>query len=345
MPLPLVSVIIPTHNEALYIERCLFSVLRNRYPHTRLEILVVDGQSNDRTKDLVKKISATSPIIQLIDNPHRTVPYAMNIGIRAAKGDVIIRMDAHAHYDRQYIPLLVEWLEKLQADNVGGVWVTHPGANTREAQAVAAVLSHPFGIGNAHYRLGIDAPMEVDTVPFGCYRREVFERIGLYDERFTRNQDDELNARLKRHGGKIYLIPGIRIDYYARERMGKMATMLYQYGYFKPLVGLVVGKPATLRQFAPPLFVLALVGLPLAGLGWRPFWYLWGAMVLAHSALNLRYSLKLAGERGSSLVPWLFRGFLTAHLAYGWGYLRGIVDFALLRKHRQPGAVNIGLSR
>jgi len=344
--LPRVSVVIPARNEEKFIAACLQSVLDGRYPHDRLEILVIDGESTDQTPAIVKSFCARYPFVRLLENPARVVPHAMNIGIRAATGEIIVRVDAHARYGADYVLQLVTWMQRLRADNVGGVWITHPGAGTAEAMAVAIVLSHRFGVGSADYRLsGSEAPREVDTVPFGCYRREMFEKIGLYDERFIRNQDDELNARLKRSGGRIFLIPEIRIDYVARESLRKLARMLYQYGYFKPLIAVKLGRPATLRQLAPPLFAASVLGLPFA------FWMspLAGAVcalpLLAHTALNLVISGSRAARDGWRLFPWLVAGFLAAHLAYGCGYLRGMVDFALLRRHTRGPMNNVSLSR
>lgn len=345
MSLPKVTVIVPARNEARYILTCLASIVSGDYPPDRLEILVVDGNSDDSTRVLVQQEAANHSCIRLLDNPQRTVPYAMNIGIRAAQGDVIVRMDAHARYGPGYVRQLVEALRDLNADNVGGVWVTHPANDSAQAVAVAAILSHPFGIGNASYRLGLDGPRQVDTVPFGCYRRDVFERIGYYDEIFTRNQDDELNARLRRSGGRIFLIPSVKIDYYARESLRKMGLMLYQYGYFKPLVAMKVGRPATARQFAPPLFVVALLGLPVAALILPIAGWLWGGMLAVHTAANIWVSAVLARKRGWRTFPFLCLGFLWAHVAYGGGYLRGILDFGILRRHREGADKKVSLSR
>ena len=344
--LPRVSVVIPTRNEEKYIADCLQSVLDGNYPREQLEILVVDGTSTDNTRAIVTSFRSRYPFIQLLDNPAGVVPHAMNIGIRAASGEIIVRMDAHARYGFEYIMQLVTWMERLSADNVGGVWITRAGAATAEAEAVASVLSHPFGVGGAQYRLsGKQEPFEVDTVPFGCYRRDVFDSIGFYDERFIRNQDDELNARLKRHGGRIFLVPEIRIDYVARDTLRKLARMLYQYGYFKPLIAVKLGRPATIRQLAPPLFAASILAIPVA-LWISPLaGILCAGPLIAHSVFNAFISLRIASTRGSGFLPYLFAGFLLAHLAYGWGYLRGLVDFALLRRHIKAPLNDVSMSR
>jgi glycosyltransferase involved in cell wall biosynthesis len=344
---PFISVIIPTRNEEHYIAQCLQTVLEGSFPLDKLEILVVDGRSNDRTRQIVAELCQRYPIVRLLDNPAKVVPHAMNIGIRAARGELIVRLDAHARYGADYLAQLSLWMERLNADNVGGAWVTLPGGNSAQAQAVALILSNRFGVGEAGYRVGggSQTPTQVDTVPFGCYRREMFDRIGLYDERFIRNQDDELNARLKQAGGRIYLIPEIRIDYIARDSLGKLARMLYQYGYFKPLIAIKLGRPATLRQLAPPAFTAAVVATPFVLWSHPVAGAVLAASLVVHTAANVLVSASLARRKGWSLFPCLLAGFLSAHLAYGLGYLRGLIDFGVFRRHRRGGLRDVSLSR
>src|SRR5438445_2856747 len=180
--LPVVSIVVPCRNEAKYVGRMLDSILANEYPRDRLEVLVVDGRSDDGTRDVIMDYAGRHAVIQLIDNPMRTTPCALNLGISRARGAIIMRMDAHAYYPPNYIADLVAWLEQSDADNVGGAWLTVPADATATARAIAAVLAPPFGIGNAHYRLGTNEPRDVDTVPLGCFRRVVFERGGMSDE-------------------------------------------------------------------------------------------------------------------------------------------------------------------
>lgn len=331
---PFVTVIIPTRNEGTYVGPCLRSILEGTYPQERMEILVVDGCSEDRTREIVREFAARHTSVRLLENAARVVPHAMNIGIRAAKGEFIVRMDAHATYPADYVAQLLTWKERLGADNVGGVFVTQPACDSSEARAVAVVLSHWFGVGNAWSRLeGMDTPAEVDTVPFGCYRRNVFDRIGLFDEVFVRNQDDEFNARLKKAGGKIFLVPEIKIQYVARSSLRKLGLMLYQYGYFKPLVALRLGRPATWRQLVPPVFTVALLGLPFAALAVPWTLLLWIGVIVSHGTVNLAVSVRQAQRKGWKLFPLLFGAFLLAHVAYGLGYLKGAFDFAILRRH------------
>src|SRR3989441_866769 len=258
-PRPLVSIVVQCRNEAEYIRPLLDSILATDYPRDRLEVLVVDGMSDDGTRAVIAAYASRHPVIQLLDNPKRTTPHALNLGITRARGAIIMRMDAHAHYPPNYVADLVGWLERTGADYVGGAWVTLPADETPRARAIAAVLAHPFGTGNSRYRLGTHHVREVDTLPFGCFRRELFQRVGLFDEELVRNQDEEFTFRVLRAGGRILLVPGVVSSYYARRSLGQLGRMLYQYGFFKPAVALKVGRIMTLRQLVPPLFVLSVL--------------------------------------------------------------------------------------
>ena len=177
----MISVICPIYNEEKYIGKCIDSILRQDYPKEDMEVLLVDGMSTDKTREIVLSYCADYPFIRLLDNPRKIVPYAMNIGIQAAKGDIVIRLDAHAIYPDNYFSELVAKLYELHADNVGAVCRTLPADDSPKCKAIAAALSSPFGMGNSYFRIGAKEIMQVDTVPFGCYRKEVFDKIGLYD--------------------------------------------------------------------------------------------------------------------------------------------------------------------
>ena len=189
-----VSVIMPCRNEEKHISACLDSVLGNDYPKELLEIIVIDGNSDDLTCKLVNEYIEENPNIRLLNNPEKIVPKGLNIGIANAKGEIIIRMDIHSRYCSNYISTLVHYLDELNCDNVGGVWETLPSGTGLIPRGIALATSLPFGIGNAWYRIGSNKVMEVDTVPYGCYRKGIFNKIGLFDEELVRNQDDEFNA-------------------------------------------------------------------------------------------------------------------------------------------------------
>ena len=343
----LISIIIPCKNEENYIANTLDSIIEGDFPFENLEVFVVDGMSDDNTQEILQKYMQKYSQIHIINNPQQTVPYAMNYGIEAAKGNTIVRLDAHSIYPKNYIAELVKYLNKLDADNVGGVWDTMPANSSLEAQAIAYASSHPFGIGNAQYRISNKVePYEVDTVPFGCYKKEVFEKIGLYDTDLTRNQDDELNARLLQNNGKIFLIPSLKIKYFARDKFSKMFKMFYQYGYFKPLVNMKLLKPATLRQFVPVVFVLFLLLGALLSLFVSGASYIFGAGLVFYFIVNMIVSFLIAkNQKNLMLIPYLMYTFFLIHLSYGLGYLMGIVDFMILKKHMKKNSNKIKISR
>lgn len=339
---PNVSILIPCRNESDCITQVLTDVVSLDYPQDKLEVIVADGQSDDGTVAKINDFISTHPNVQLIDNPHKTVPFALNLAIKQAKGEWIVRMDAHSNYPQDYLKQLISWAQKLDADNVGGVWKIVTKENTLMAKGIASATAHPFGAGDASYKIGAKEPKEVDTVPFGCYHRSVFDEGFLFDEELTRNQDDELNARIKKHRKKIYIIPDIEIIYYPRTKLAKMALMYYQYGYYKPLVNKKISQITTLRQLAPPLFVLFLILSLFTGIFTGSI-YLALAVIFPHSILNLIASFKICVEkRNLLLLPYLYTIFLTIHSSYGYGYLRGIVDFILRPKR---SVKQVGLSR
>lgn len=319
---PFVSVVVPCRNEIRHIDACLASVASTTYPPDRLEVLVVDGMSDDGTRDRIGK-HAGSVRVRLLDNAARTAPAAMNVGIRAARGSVIVRMDAHCAYPDDYIPKLVHWLQTSGADNVGGVCRTRPADESPKARAIAIAVSHPFGVGNSYFRIGTAEPRWVDTVPFGCFRRGIFDRIGLFDEELVRNQDDELNARLIQAGGRILLIPEIVSEYYARESLGKLWRMYWQYGLFKPLAARKLGRVTTLRQLVPALFVTALL---LAGTlaVLQPAFRTLALLPYAVYLAAVSFAAWFAGRaHGTPVALWLVVVFPVLHLAYGLGFIWG----------------------
>lgn len=321
----MISVICPIYNEEKYIDKCIGSIMEQDYPKDDMEVLFVDGMSTDGTRGIIAGYAEKMPYIRLIDNPRKTVPFAMNAGIDAASGDIIIRLDAHAEYGHDYFSMMVKYLDELpDAENVGGVCVTLPCNGTDTAAAIAVALSHTFGMGNSYFRTGTDSIREVDTVPFGCFRKEMFEKTGLYDTELTRNQDDELNGRIIKNGGKIYLIPSVRIKYFARDKIGKVRRMFWQYGMFKPLVNKKLGAPATLRQFVPPLFAIFAACGVVAWL-YTPATIVWSAVMLLYAATAIYIGIKEAVRQRRKALAWLLPYvFANIHLAYGAGYIAGI---------------------
>jgi len=330
---PTVTILIPTYNEEHHVQRLVENLLSQDYPRNLMEVFVIDGQSKDKTREILSSYAVTEHWLHLLVNPLRYVPYALNEGIRRSTGEIIIRMDAHAVYPENYISILVQRLNELQADNVGGVWDSQPGDNSIKALAIARVTSSVFGVGNAFYRIGATSIQEVNTVPFGCYRRELFDRIGMFDEAMNRNQDDEFNARLTKNGGRIFLLPELVITYYARKTIRAIMRMFWLDGLYKPLVVRKIGRPTTVRQFIPVAFVLYLLGLPLFFLIWPGWGFFAAAGVGLYILADLWFSFRILADTRTPAcllyTPWLF---LLVHICYGTGYLVGIFRFILFGK-------------
>ena len=328
---PFVTVIVPCRNEERHLAACLDSVLATAYPHDRMEILVVDGQSVDDTRAIAegyaKRAGSETPVL-VLSNPAGTAPAGMNIGIRHARGDVIARMDAHALYPREYLPRLVEALENTGADNVGGVPETLPASQTPLARAIAVACSHPFGVGNSRFRIGAATNQWVDTVAFGCWRRQLFNWLGMFDEELVRIQDDELNHRLITKGGKILLVANVTAQYFARETLPQLGRMFFQYGFYKPLVARKIGRVMTARQLAPPALTLGLIASALLAVFAPIGRWLGLALVLVYGAAILWATLRQLPRVGVRAGIALLAAFPLMHLGYGWGFLCGLVRWA-----------------
>ena len=339
-----VSVIVPCRNEERYIARCLDSIVAAEYPRDRLEVLVVDGLSEDRTRAIVADYVTRYPFIRLLDDPARTPPTAVNTGIRAARGEILVRMDAHGVYPPNYIPGLAAALQQTGADSVGGVLVTLPSNQTALGKAIAIAMSHPFGVGNSYFRVGVREPRWVDTIAFFCCRRETFDRIGLFDEALARDEDSEFNGRLIQAGGRILLVPNVTAQYYARDSLRQLARMYHQYGYSKPLVARKLGRVTTVRQLVPAGFVLTLAAATLA----TPWVPAAGAVCVAAAAPYLLAVMACAigaGYRaGLRTVAALALAFPIVHVSYGLGFLRSTLKLMLGSGRRVP-PVEMPLSR
>jgi glycosyltransferase involved in cell wall biosynthesis len=342
--MPLASIVVPCRNEAAHIAPCVESLLGGGYPRDRLEILVVDGMSDDGTRDVLAALAARHPEVRVLENRRRVTPVALNMGVQQASGGAVLICGAHTRYPAGYVATLVRWLERSGADAVGGVCETTPADGRPMARAIAAAMSHPFGVGNAHFRTGVSEPRWVDTVAFGCYRRDVFARVGPFDEELVRNQDDEYNARLLRRGGRLLLVPDVTSRYAARGSLRALWRMYWQYGRYKPLVIRKVGQVVTVRQLVPAAFVAALglgvLALPL--LGAVAAWAL-GALGAAYLVGALASGLQLARRAGAAAGLLATVVFPVLHLSYGAGFLTGA--FALLLGRRAVPGAPIPLSR
>jgi glycosyltransferase involved in cell wall biosynthesis len=342
---PAVSIVIPCRNEIRHIGACLDSILASEYPRERLEVVIADGMSDDGTRDALAHYTAAYGWIRVLDNPKRITPCGMNLAIRAAGGEIIIRMDAHAIYPPDYVTRLVRARQETGADNVGTPVNTLPADDTPMARAIAVGLSHRLGVGNSHFRVGTSTRKWVDHVPFGCWGRELFDRVGLFDEELPRDQDVEFNARLLNRGGRILLLPDIASGYHARRTIRQVGRMLYQYGYFKPLVARKAGRIMTVRQVVPSLFVLGLAGsailIPWWPIALRVFAGIAGVYGILVAGAALQTARRHDWRAGLALVAVL----PIMHVNYGIGYLLGLGDHFLPFRRARGASAAIALSR
>ena len=329
----MLSVICPIYNEEKYIDKCIKSILEQDFPRNQLEVIFVDGMSSDATREIVSDYHKKFPFISLIDNPERIVPYAMNRGILASCGDIIIRLDAHASYPTNYFSTLTRKLIELNADNVGAPCRTDVLNKTQKSLAIKEVLSNRFGVGNSSFRTGVDAITEVDTVPFGCWNRAVFDKYGLYDVRLVRNQDIELNKRIIRGGGHIYLIPETYCTYFAREKYYALAKNNYGNGKWNILTVFYTNtiKSLSLRHFVPLMLLLALIVPLLAAFIYMPI--IWLSLLALSCYLMGVGFVSIGLSRSKKLNFWcLIWAFITLHISYGYGSLVGIIKLPFIKK-------------
>jgi len=317
------SLIIPCRNEEKYIKLCLESLIKNDYPDKYKEILVIDALSSDNTRKIVSKIAKKISYIKMIDNPEIYTPFAFNIGIKHSKGKHIILINAHSVYPVNYISSLVHYQNKLNADNVGGIFKPKSLNKNRKTNAILKVLSNKLGVGNAHFRTGIkvNEPKIVDTAAFGCYRREVFDRIGYFDERLARNQDIEFNKRLMKNRGKTYLIPGIECYYYVRESFKEIAVNNFQNGFWVILTSVLTKNPnsLSLRHFVPLIFLLSLIVPVIFSFFYFYLIFLSIISFILYNFVIMKESFNLSDSETGFIN--LIKTFYILHFSYGTGSL------------------------
>jgi len=335
---PFVSVVIPCRNEAPFIGTCLDSVLASDYPSERLEILVVDGRSTDGTGAIIRDYAARDARIKLLDNPKGITPAALNTAIAVAQGSMILRMDAHALIDARYVSRSVEALQTYGADNVGGNMHTLPRQKSLLGWAIVSSLSHRFGVGNSHFRVHSTEPRWVDTVFGGCYRRDVFARVGLFNEALARGQDMEFNLRLKKAGGRTLLVPDIVSYYYARAEYQSFCRHNWGNGVWAilPFFDSPI-MPVSWRHLVPLAFVVAVCAMAVLGSFLPVAWWGLVAILGAYGVLSLLASADVAVQRRDLrylvVMPAMFA---SLHVAYGlgslWGAISGVFRSQFLRQ-------------
>ena len=324
---PFVTVIIPCRNEEKFIDKCLDSIVANGYPKNRIEVLVVDGMSKDGTREIVEGYEECYSFIRLLDNPKKIVPAALNIGIKSANGEIIIRTDAHATYEKNYVSKCVKYLNEYNADNVGGIMITQPRNNTFMGKTTALALSHRFGVGNSVFRTGTKEPAWVDTVFGGCYRKEVFEKIGIFNEKLVRGQDMEFNLRLKKAGLRTLLVPDIVSYYYPRSDFKSFCKNNFRNGLWV-ILPFKYSKimPVSWRHLVPLAFVSSLIGtITLSAFSSIFFWFFWLIFGL-YFLFSVYFSISLSKkEKDLKFLFILPLKFGSLHLLYGLGSLLGVL--------------------
>jgi succinoglycan biosynthesis protein ExoA len=322
-----VSIIIPCYNEQATIRFLLNAIASQTFALAEMEVIIADCLSSDRTRQVISEFQHENPELSLtvVDSPKRSIPAAVNLALSAAKGETIIRLDAHSIPQNDYVERCVQALEQGLGDNVGGVWQIQAGGSGWVSRAIAAAAAHPLGVGDARYRYASQAG-PVDTVPFGAFRRELIERIGAFDETLLTNEDYEFNVRVRQHGGRVWLDPDIRCVYFARPSLKSLARQYWRYGYWK--ARMLRRYPGTIRwrQALPPLFVVSLAGLLLLS----P-WFSLARLALAAEGLLYLAALLAASlqvvfrQKDWSLLLGVPLAVISMHFSWASGFLWSLV--------------------
>lgn len=323
---PVITIVLPMRNEEKWIGACIESILRQDYPHDRMEVLIVDGMSTDRSREIVSEYAHKYPFLRLLDNPERIQVTALNAGIRASTGTYILRMDAHSQYGDDYVSKCVYYAEKTGAENVGGPVVTCPGADTLMARCIARITSHKMVVGGSAFRTTSKARY-ADTCVFGTWRRELFDQIGLLNEALVRGEDNEFNSRTMRYGGKIFMTPEIRVRYFNQATLWGLMRQAYGNGVYHILTMVANPSAFKVRYFAPFAFVLWLAVFGLLscvhGMFLVPFLVACGLYAVAAMFVALQIASSEDWRLAFYVPPCMF-GY---HVAYGVGTLVGVVRF------------------
>jgi glycosyltransferase involved in cell wall biosynthesis len=324
--LPFVSAIVPCLNEERFISACLDSIIANDYPKDRMEILVVDGGSSDKTKDIIKIYASKNSYLKLLDNPRKITPAAMNVGIKNSKGEIIIKMDAHSLYQKDYISKCVSHMLESGAENVGGILKTIPFANDLPSEAIAICLSHPFGAGMSDFRTGSGGPQKTDAVAFGCYKKKTLESVGGFNENLAKTEDLELNSRIKKAGGEIMLFPDIVAYYYPTSNtLKKFFRHNFSDGFWLTYPIKFNFFALSLKRLIPAFFVFFLSAFlllsPLSFLARLFVDFILGSYLF----LSLLFSAQIAVRKGAKYFFAMPAVFVCRHVGYGAGSLWGLL--------------------
>jgi succinoglycan biosynthesis protein ExoA len=320
---PRISIVIPCLNEESTIAFLLDAICSQSIDLSLIEVLIADGLSTDKTREKIKNFSSLHPELELfiVDNEKRVIPYGLNKAIRAARGEIIVRMDAHAIPASDYVALSIAALTDGKGNNVGGVIDIHPGSATTIANAIAIATAHPLGVGDAMYRWATKAGY-ADTVAFGCYYKTTVEKIGFYNESLKANEDYEFNARLRGLGMKIWVDPAIRAIYYSRSTLKALSRQYFSYGYWKVKMLRMFPKTLRWRQALPPLFVLGNLMLLLISIFWIQAIWIFTAVMLMYLFILVAGSLKPGiQQKKAALILGVPLAIMTMHFSWGSGFL------------------------
>ena len=317
--------VIPVYNEADYLPMCLDSLLAQDYPLSRVEILVVDGRSDDGSRAIVGDYASrhSAPEIRLLDNPDRLPATALNIGVRESRGDCVIRLDGHATAAPDFVSKSVSHLRSTDAACVGGT--IHTVGRGRVGEAIALAMSSPLGVGNAYFRYSREQ-RDVDTVAFGAYPRTLFDKVGGFDPDLEFAEDNEFNHRVRKAGGRIVLCPDIRTYYYCRSTLRGLFRQYRNYGAGRWSQGLQDPGAINLRQTAPLLFFATLAVLAVLATKSTAAWIALPALIGIYLSAIAGGSVWIAARNGWRHLALLPTAFMTMHVAYALGSLRAILE-------------------
>jgi glycosyltransferase involved in cell wall biosynthesis len=324
---PIVSVIVPCYNEYGTITLLLDALYAQSYPKNAMEVVIADGGSEDGTLEMIDEWCKKHPDLKvnLVNNPKRIIPAALNSAIKASKGEFIVRLDAHSKPREDYVKRSLMDLEKELGQNVGGVWDIQPGADHWIARGIAAAAGHPIGVGGAQYRY-TDKAAYVDTVPFGAFKRDLIDKIGMFDESLLTNEDYEFNTRVRQSGGKIWLDPEIRSVYFARKDLRSLARQYWRYGYWK--WHMLRRYPETLRprQALPPLFILSLIILFVFSLFLPQALYVLLSLISLYIIILILAGIQLSlRQKDPALILGAPLAIACMHFSWGSGFIWGVL--------------------
>jgi len=320
--LPLVSIIMPIRNESEFIEQSLNSVLQQDYPHEKIEIIIADGMSDDGTREILHPFLSSLSNLYLIDNHKKIIPAGLNLAIKKSKGDFIARIDGHCMVPKDYIRKCLSLFDDKEISNAGGL-TEHIGKDYF-SKAIAFTTRNPLVIGNSRFRYSNKAQF-IDTVFPGFWKREVFEKAGLFNEELLCHEDYELNFRIRKLGGKVFFSPDIKILYYSSGNLIKLARQFFKYGYWTIRSAGIYRNILQIRQLLPFLLISLLIFSPFAIVIGGAFSEMTLAVLMIYGVYLILISLLLSLQNGMRYLPFIPSVILTVHLSHGLGILTGLI--------------------